>query len=82
MLTDELARVVILLLRMDVDLLWNGAIGTYAKSTDESDIDAGDPAAISSELTPMSCEQIVGEGGNLVPQRGRVEFALSGGHQH
>ena len=45
-LTDELAPEVVirLLLRMDVDLLWNGGIGTYVKSTDESDIDAGDPS--------------------------------------
>ena len=39
----ELAPEVVIriLLRLDVDLLWNGGIGTYVKATDETHMDAG-----------------------------------------
>ena len=42
----ELAPEVVIriLLRLDVDLLWNGGIGTYVKATDETHMDAGDPS--------------------------------------
>ncbi len=69
------------ILRAPVDLLWNGGIGTYVKSTSESHADVGDRAndALRVNGNELRC-RIVGEGGNLgLTQRGRVEYALSGG---
>lgn len=82
-LTDELSPEVVirLLLRMDVDLLWNGGIGTYVKAASESNLDAGDPS--NDQLRVNADElrtRIVGEGGNLgFTQNGRNEYALGGG---
>ena len=64
-----------------VDLLWNGGIGTYVKSSAESHGDAGDKAndaiRVDGNQLRVRC---VGEGGNLgLTQRGRVEYARAGG---
>jgi glutamate dehydrogenase len=69
------------ILRMEVDLLWNGGIGTYIKSSDESHGDVGDPA---NDIVRVNGDQlrcrVIGEGGNLgLTQLGRIEFALLGG---
>jgi len=69
------------ILLMQVDLLWNGGIGTYVKSSDESHADVGDRAndGVRVNGEDLRCK-VVGEGGNLgLSQRGRVEFALNGG---
>jgi glutamate dehydrogenase len=69
------------ILRMRVDLLWNGGIGTYVKAHDESQADARDRAndAIRADGHEVRA-RVVGEGGNLgCTQRGRVEYARSGG---
>jgi glutamate dehydrogenase len=69
------------LLRAPVDLLWNGGIGTFVKSSDEAHADAGDRTsdAIRVDAGELRC-RVVGEGGNLgFTQRGRVEYALGGG---
>ena len=69
------------LLKAPVDLLWNGGIGTYVKSTEESHADVGDKAndALRVNGDELRCK-VVGEGGNLgMTQLGRVEFGLSGG---
>jgi glutamate dehydrogenase len=69
------------ILRAPVDLLWNGGIGTYVKASSESHADAGDKAndAVRLNGRDLRC-RVVGEGGNLgLTQRGRIEFALSGG---
>ena len=69
------------LLCMQVDLLWNGGIGTYVKATSENHIDVGDRAndALRVNGRELRC-RVVGEGGNLgFSQRGRIEYALSGG---
>ncbi|WP_105902116.1 NAD-glutamate dehydrogenase [Vibrio gangliei] len=70
-----------LLLKMKVDLLWNGGIGTYVKASSESHTEVGDRA--NDGLRVDGCElraKVVGEGGNLgMTQRGRIEFALAGG---
>ncbi len=69
------------LLRAPVDLLWNGGIGTYVKASTETHLQVGDRAndAIRADGNQLRC-RIVGEGGNLgVTQRGRVEFARTGG---
>lgn len=69
------------LLRMKVDLLWNGGIGTYIKSTKETHLEVGDRA--NDSLRINGCElqaKVVGEGGNLgLTQLGRIEFSANGG---
>jgi glutamate dehydrogenase len=70
------------ILRAPVDLLWNGGIGTYVKAATETHAEVGDKAndSIRVDGSALRCK-VVGEGGNLgLTQRGRVEFALCGGH--
>jgi glutamate dehydrogenase len=75
---DKLIR---LLLKAPVDLLWNGGIGTYVKASSESNADVGDPT--NNSLRVNGCElrcRVVGEGGNLgFTQKGRIEYAFAGG---
>jgi glutamate dehydrogenase len=68
-------------LKMPVDLLWNGGIGTYVKSRLESNAEVGDRANDAVRVNGMELKaKVVGEGGNLgFSQRGRVEYALGGG---
>jgi glutamate dehydrogenase len=69
------------LLRAPVDLLWNGGIGTYVKSSSEQHEAAGDKAndALRVNGNELRCK-VVGEGGNLgLTQLGRVEYGLNGG---
>jgi len=76
---NELIRTMLL---APVDLLWNGGIGTYVKSTQEQHSDAGDRSndAVRVNGSELRC-RVVGEGGNLgVTQLGRIEFAGNGGH--
>ncbi|NAW68784.1 NAD-glutamate dehydrogenase [Vibrio sp. V30_P3S12P165] len=70
-----------LILKMKVDLLWNGGIGTYIKSSNESHADVGDRANDMVRINGNEVQaKIIGEGGNLgMTQLGRVEYALSGG---
>jgi len=68
-------------LTAEVDLLWNGGIGTYVKSENESNAEVGDKAndPIRVDGSQLRC-RCVGEGGNLgLTQRGRIEFAVNGG---
>ncbi|MFG2278226.1 NAD-glutamate dehydrogenase [Streptomyces asoensis] len=69
------------ILRAQVDLLWNGGIGTYVKSGAESNADVGDKANDSIRVDGADLRvKVVGEGGNLgLTQLGRIEFALHGG---
>jgi len=69
------------LLRAPVDLLWNGGIGTYVKSSQESHVDIGDKANDAVRINGSELRaRVVGEGGNLgMSQLGRVEYALAGG---
>ena len=69
------------LLRLDVDLLWFGGIGTYVKASRESHAEVGDRANDSLRVdAPELRAKVIGEGANLaVTQRGRIEFALRGG---
>ncbi|MBP6534638.1 MAG: NAD-glutamate dehydrogenase, partial [Arenimonas sp.] len=68
------------ILKAPVDLVWNGGIGTYVKSSEESHADCGDRA--NNGLRVDGCElrcKMVGEGGNLgMTQRGRIEAAEHG----
>ncbi|MFD5127370.1 NAD-glutamate dehydrogenase [Streptomyces olindensis] len=69
------------ILQAPVDLLWNGGIGTYVKSSAESHADVGDKANDAIRVDGKDLRvKVVGEGGNLgLTQLGRIEFALHGG---
>jgi glutamate dehydrogenase len=69
------------ILKAPVDLLYNGGIGTYVKSSAESHEDVGDRAndALRVDGRELRCK-VVAEGGNLgLTQLGRIEYALAGG---
>jgi glutamate dehydrogenase len=73
----ELMRAILL---AEVDLLWNGGIGTYVKSEGETDTEVGDKANDNIRVngSDLRC-RCVGEGGNLgLTQRGRIEYARFG----
>ncbi len=73
----ELVRAI---LSMDVDLLWNGGIGTYVRASHETDALVGDRAndTVRIDATALRA-RVVGEGGNLgMTQAARVEAALRG----
>jgi glutamate dehydrogenase len=75
---EELVR---LLLKADVQLLWNGGIGTYVKASFETHQDARDPAndRVRVNADELRCD-VIGEGGNLgMTQRARNQFAELGG---
>ncbi|GIX35649.1 MAG: glutamate dehydrogenase [Lysobacteraceae bacterium] len=77
MTPNEVLRAI---LKAPVDLLWNGGIGTYVKSSDETHADVGDRAnnAIRINGCELRCK-VVGEGGNLgLTQKGRIEAARHG----
>lgn len=69
------------LLLAKVDLIWNGGIGTYVKSSRESHADVGDRANDAVRVNGGELRaRMVGEGGNLgCTQLGRIEFAKNGG---
>ncbi|MGH8223750.1 MAG: NAD-glutamate dehydrogenase, partial [Woeseiaceae bacterium] len=74
----ELIRAI---LRMPVDLLWNGGIGTYVKASSESHADVGDRSndGVRVNANQLRCK-VIGEGGNLgLTQRARIEYSLNGG---
>ncbi|WP_096085930.1 NAD-glutamate dehydrogenase [Agaribacterium haliotis] len=69
------------LLKAQVQLIWNGGIGTYVKSEAETHADVGDKTndAVRVNGSELRCE-VFGEGGNLgLTQLGRIEFAANGG---
>ncbi|HET8601661.1 MAG TPA: NAD-glutamate dehydrogenase [Segeticoccus sp.] len=63
-----------------VDLLWNGGIGTYVKSSTQSNADIGDRANDAIRVNGDELRvKVVGEGGNLgASQLGRIEAARHG----
>ncbi len=69
------------LLKAPCELLWFGGIGTYVKSSAESNPDVHDKANDGIRINGGEIKaKVVGEGANLgVTQAGRIEFALSGG---
>jgi glutamate dehydrogenase len=69
------------ILRMPVDLLWNGGIGTYVKASDERNAEVGDRTNDGVRINGRELKaKVVGEGGNLgLSQRGRIEYALAKG---
>lgn len=68
-------------LKMPVDLLWNGGIGTYVKSSKETHAAVGDRANDDLRVNGNQLQaKIIGEGGNLgATQLGRIEYAAKGG---
>jgi len=73
-------EVVKAILGLDVDILWNGGIGTYVKATDQSHADVGDRGNDAVRIDAAALRaRIVGEGGNLgLTQAARVEAAMHG----
>ncbi len=70
------------LLRAPVDLLFNGAVGTFVKAAAESHDAVGDRAtdAVRVDAESLRC-RVIGEGGNLgLTQAARIAFARRGGH--
>jgi glutamate dehydrogenase len=69
------------LLKMPVDLLWNGGIGTYVKASTETNTDVGDSSNDAVRIgAPELRAKVIGEGGNLgFTQLARVEYARAGG---
>jgi len=78
LLPEELIRAI---LQADVDLLWNGGIGTYIKATTESHLEIGDKANDSLRCDAKNIKaKVIGEGGNIgVSQLGRIEYSKKGG---
>ena len=69
------------LLCSEVDLLWNGGIGTYVKAESESHADVGDKNndAFRVNGNELRCK-VIGEGGNLgMTQLARIEYGKRGG---
>ena len=69
------------LLQAPVDLVWNGGIGTYVKSSKETHDDASDRTndSVRVDGNQLRCK-VVGEGGNLgLTQLARIEYARNGG---
>ena len=81
--TDQLTpnEMITAILKMQVDLLWFGGIGTYIKAVHQSNGEVGDRA--NDGIRVNGCDvsaKVIGEGGNLgVTQLGRIEYALTGG---
>lgn len=69
------------ILRAQVDLLWNGGIGTYVKARGESQADVNDGTNDAVRVNADELRvRVVGEGGNLgFTQRARIEFSQHGG---
>ncbi|MEO1040251.1 MAG: NAD-glutamate dehydrogenase [Pseudomonadota bacterium] len=75
---NELIRA---LLKLDVELLWFGGIGTYVKAGPEQNYEVGDKAndALRINAGELRCK-VVGEGANLgMTQAARIEFDREGG---
>jgi glutamate dehydrogenase len=69
------------LLKLDVDMIYNGGVGTYFKASTQTNLEVGDKE---NEYVRIDANQIkakaVCEGGNLgFTQKARYEYALNGG---
>jgi glutamate dehydrogenase len=75
---EELCRK---LLSMQVDMLFNGGVGTYVKASDENNLDLGDKQNEAVRIDAIDLKaKVVCEGGNLgFTQKARIEYALKGG---
>ncbi|MGO4571986.1 NAD-glutamate dehydrogenase [Microvirga sp. 2TAF3] len=70
------------ILKAQVGLLWFGGIGTYIRSSTETDEQVGDRANDAIRIAGSEVRaQVIGEGANLgMTQRGRIEAARAGVH--
>jgi glutamate dehydrogenase len=73
-----------LLLKLPVDMIYNGGVGTYIKSSEESNLDVGDKE---NEYVRIDANEVrafcICEGGNLgLTQKARYEYAINGGKIH
>ncbi len=78
---DDVVRAI---MRMEVDLLWMGGIGTYVKAREESNAEVGDKAndSVRVDASELRC-RVLAEGANLaITDRGRAEFAKNGGQNY
>ncbi|BFD45696.1 MAG: NAD-glutamate dehydrogenase [Rickettsia endosymbiont of Sergentomyia squamirostris] len=75
---EQLIRTI---LQAEVDLLWNGGIGTYIKASTESHLEIGDKANDNLRVNGKDIRaKVIGEGGNIgVSQQGRIEYSKLGG---
>ncbi|HHD77958.1 MAG TPA: glutamate dehydrogenase [Campylobacteraceae bacterium] len=78
---EELAN---MLLKLPVDMLYNGGVGTYVKSSEESNLEVGDKE---NEYVRVDATEVRAfcfcEGGNLgMTQKARYEYARNGGKVH
>ncbi|MBS0349773.1 MAG: NAD-glutamate dehydrogenase [Proteobacteria bacterium] len=78
LIPTELIRAI---LKSPVDLIWNGGIGTYVKSTQETNLDVGDRSNDALRVNGNEVRaKVICEGGNLgCTQLGRIEYELNGG---
>jgi glutamate dehydrogenase len=77
-------RVIQAILKLEIDLMWMGGIGTYIKAREESHSQVGDKAndGVRVDARDLRC-RVLAEGANLaITDRGRVEFARTGGHNY
>lgn len=78
---DDVIRAI---LKLQVDLLWMGGIGTYIKAKEESNSEVGDKAndSVRVDACDLRC-RVLAEGANLaITDRGRVEYAKGGGQNY
>jgi len=75
---DEL---IVKLMKSPVDLIWNGGIGTFVKSSLENNSDVPDRANDNVRINGKDLRaKVMGEGGNLgFTQLGRIEYNSHGG---
>ena len=78
MVPNELIRAI---LKAPVDMIWNGGIGTYIKSSHEKNNDVDDRSNDNLRINAKNVSaRVICEGGNLgVTQLGRIEFESKGG---
>lgn len=68
------------ILKAKADLLWNGGIGTYIKSSSESNKDVQDPQNDNVRINANELRiKVIAEGGNLgITYKGRIEASKKG----
>ena len=77
---DDPAELMRAILLADVDLLWNGGIGTYVKAESETDAEVGDKANDPIRVNGGAALPLRGRGRQLgLTQKGRIEYSLAGG---
>lgn len=75
---DELIKAI---LKAEVELIWFGGIGTFVKSSRQSNADADDKSNDNTRIDATDIRaRVVGEGANLgTTQLSRIEYARNGG---